>query len=115
MNTAVDTGWRALGDCPRGALRWAALAYRLGVEDGRQQLLAAIGQAGVDVARAAQPVLRQRRHEDIFRSRQIDHAPCPTRCGSCSRCIASRAYWSRGGRPYLGAAREAQLARGGAA
>ena len=37
---------------------------------------------------------------------EIRHDPCPARCDRCSRCIHSRSWWSRGGRPYPGAERE---------
>ncbi|WP_073387924.1 hypothetical protein [Jatrophihabitans endophyticus] len=42
----------------------------------------------------------------------VDGSPCPQRCDSCSRCIASRAWWARGGRPYLG--RDGEAERGAA-
>jgi hypothetical protein len=33
----TDRWWRKLRDCPPGSLKWVALAYRCGVEDGTEQ------------------------------------------------------------------------------
>lgn len=47
---------------------------------------------------------------EVERTRKPDWQPCRARCRACSRCIASLAYWLRGGRRYLGVDREAELA-----
>jgi hypothetical protein len=52
---------------------------------------------------------RRPNYAEIEARRIPDWRPCPQRCKACSRCIASLAYWSRGGRPYEGV--EAELAR----
>lgn len=100
-----------LGECPSASLRWAALGYRAGIHDGRCEILAAIGEAGDNVRRAASPVLKQPALDTLLGRRDPDFRPCPARCQRCARCIASMAYWARGGRPYLGLEQEAALAR----
>lgn len=37
-----------------------------------------------------------------LRDAEPDHQPCPRKCDACSRCIHSRAWYSRGKQPYLG-------------
>jgi hypothetical protein len=40
---------------------------------------------------------------ELEQRRVPDWQPCARKCQACSRCIASWAYWARGGRPYAGA------------
>lgn len=91
---------------PRDA--WAE-AYRFGWHAGRAD---GLDQAAADTDRlwlgalgliqTVSPTsaeLHRRRAED-------PKNPCPTRCRKCSRCVRSMAYWSRGGRDYLGVEQE---------
>jgi hypothetical protein len=87
-------------------LRDLELGYQLGYGDGY-----GIGYAhGVrDEGDAWQAILtgfaetwRRPNYAELQRRRLFDWQPCPLRCRSCSRCIASRAYWARGGQPYAG-------------
>lgn len=101
--------WRALGECPSDRLSWAALGYRVGLIDGETAVLRRLGRAGDSVMAGDLAILRRPRHSDIAAQRQVDHQPCPTRCASCSQCLHSLVYWSRGGRDYLGVKAEAEL------
>lgn len=49
---------RMLAVLPDDKIPAAALGYGLGVEDGKALVYAELGQAGLDVARAARPILR---------------------------------------------------------
>lgn len=103
---------QGLADCPRSSLRWAALGYRAGVRDGRDDVLVEIGRAGEAVRRHGKPVLAQPAWDVLQGRRDPDYQPCAARC---ARCIASLAYAGRGGRPFLGVEREAEMAARGAA
>lgn len=106
-----DWIWQGLGDCPPTSLRWAALGYRAGLFEGRRECMVDIGAAGTDAIRLARRTLAQPDWDTIRGRREIDYMPCRTKCGNCSVCIASLAYWGRGGRPFLGVAQESELAR----
>lgn len=86
------------------------VSRRMGWENAVQ----AVHQAGIDMATAARPIWQHPRHVEIEQRRVFDHRPCSLRScgGSCSRCIAADAWARRGGRPFLGVAQEAALARG---
>jgi hypothetical protein len=45
---------------------------------------------------------RRPNYAELEQRRTFDWQPCPRRCRACSRCIASEAYWRRGGKPYGG-------------
>lgn len=47
--------------------------------------------------------------DETEQTRTPDWQPCSMKCRRCSRCIASMAYWARGGRPYLGVAAAIEL------
>lgn len=61
---------------------------------------------------------RHPRYSELEERRRLDHEPCSVGrhrdCG-CSKCIHAEAWRARGGRPYLGVRREAELRRAGAA
>lgn len=59
---------------------------------------------------AVAAVLDQPTLDELARARAVDHQPCARRCRRCSRCIHSMAYYGRGGRDYLGAEVERELA-----
>ena len=102
--------WHGLGDCPRGSLRWAALAYRAGLFEGRREILEDIAQAGRASARLARRILAQPDWDTIRGLREVDRTPCSAKCRRCSQCIAYEAWYLRGRRDYLGVEREAALA-----
>ncbi len=52
------------------------------------------------IARAAAPSWVHPRHSEIAQRRVVDHQPCRTKCDRCSRCLHSRAWYARGGRPF---------------
>ena len=97
-----------------------AAGYTLGYETGREiGWTTGYRDSEIDHERAWLPVARRVRvgandpsTVELERLRTPDFQPCPTRCSTCSRCIASRAYWARGGRQYLGQEQEAALAAG---
>lgn len=103
----------ALTICDSKGIRAASLAYREGFDDGRDAVLAALGDAGRDAARLARPTLVRPSLDELQRRQEVDHSPCPRKCRQCSRCIHSLAYWSRGGRDYCGVQAEANLAKKG--
>lgn len=57
--------WSLLQACPSSAWPWCALAWRAGVEDGRREVYAELGEAGIDVARAARPILARPSFADL--------------------------------------------------
>jgi hypothetical protein len=106
----ADTLWLLLRQCPPEAIKWASVGWRVGVVDGRRDVLARIGQAGQAVRLAAGRDLHRPRWDELAGRREIDHQPCPTKCRKCARCLHSLAYYGRGGRDYLGVQAEAELA-----
>lgn len=73
--------------------------YATGARDVERQFAESWAVLAAEVrARASRPSAAELR-----RAWQPTYQPCSTRCDACSACFASRAYWSRGGRPYLGA------------
>ncbi|MDP9092273.1 MAG: hypothetical protein M3N95_04855 [Actinomycetota bacterium] len=84
--------------------------YRLGFPAGYERGYASgvqdEGDAWTSIMTGVSSVLRNPEHAELERRRQPDYTPCPYKCRACSRCIASMAYWARGGRPYMGRAAE---------
>lgn len=71
-----------------------ATGYAHGVRDE--------GDAWSTIVTGAAESWRRPRYAELEQRRTFDWQPCPAMCRACSRCIASRAYWARGGQPYAG-------------
>jgi hypothetical protein len=78
-----------------------AVGYAAGVTDE--------GDAWSAIFTGCAETWRRPDYAELQARREIDWQPCQQRCQACSRCIASLAYWARGGRPYLGVQAEADL------
>lgn len=83
------------------------LAYRIGYGNGYDHGW----RQGVDAEQQAwdrifhTPYLndwRRPSHAELVERRIPDWQPCRQRCQACSRCVASMAYWARGGKPFTG-------------
>jgi hypothetical protein len=83
------------------------LAYQIGYGNGYQIGYAHgvrdEGAAWTAVFTGCAETWRRPNYAELENAREVDWQPCPARCKACSRCIASLAYWARGGRPYEGA------------
>jgi hypothetical protein len=87
------------------------LGYEVGWANGYTRADADMASAWHTMYLSTRATLESTMLIELERRREPDWRPCPARCGACSRCIASLAYWRRGGREFLGIAREARLAR----
>lgn len=101
---SADNLWKLTERCPAEAVKWLSLGWRLGLIDGRDEGLHA---AELDMAEAwhrvwldVRKTMAQPTFAELAGRRRADHRPCPARCRKCSRCMASLAYWNRGGRPF---------------
>jgi hypothetical protein len=90
-------------------LAWhAALYFDFGAECMATQILG----LNEEVRELGRRVWRSPTYAQLEAQRVITHEPCRVRScrGGCSRCIHAAAWRKRGGRPYLGVQREAELA-----
>lgn len=112
-----DPGWRAaevLSETWSPALGASyQLGYARGHAAGQREAEREMQVAWSAAVRTVKPVLAQPTREELDRRRGEHHDACPRRCGSCSACICAAAWRSRGGRPFLGRAAEAELRRNG--
>lgn len=86
------------------------LGYGTGFDVGHAHGVADEGDAWTAVVTGWAQDWRRPRYAELEARRVVDHRPCPARCGKCSRCVCSEAWQRRGGRPYFGVRREAELA-----
>jgi hypothetical protein len=118
----ADRIWRALHHCPPESIQWAALGYRAGIEDsflvgydqGWQAAHNDMATAWHEQYLAIHGSVDEPSRAELQRRRQPDHQPCALRCGECSRCVHSRAWWWRGQRDFLGIDNEARTPQRGA-
>lgn len=102
QDVIISAAWQALAVCPADALPWAALGYRVGVADGRQEERAQAVEDVRAIARAAAPLWKVPRHDDVRKLREPDYSPCPARCQHCSRCVHYESWYRLGKRQFRG-------------
>jgi hypothetical protein len=103
---SVDDAHAAVRDLELG---WS-VGYGHGYDIGRAHGRAEEGDAWQAIITGWAETTRRPNYAEIEARRVPDWRPCRQRCRACSRCIASLAYYGRGGRPYEGVERERELA-----
>lgn len=82
-----------------------SFGYECGRAEGHQAGGAAADLLWIEALGVVRAAASSATHAELELRRAEDPTdPCPTRCGRCSRCVRSRAWWANGGRDYPGGA-----------